>query len=325
MNCTARTLAIVAGLAALTNAAPSGAAGINWPNVPGKEVVLFYPGQSSYEWALTPATMSGADDFRRGKNCSDCHIGQEKDMGPQIVTGQPRTFKGVEKPGIEPAPIPGKPGAVPAVVKVANDGTSLYFHLDFTEGAQPDARQDPNYALKVTVMFDDGHVPEANRAGCWAACHEDLTGMPSAAGAQRSMYLPKSHAKLTRTGAGDTLAAPEQLAQLKADGYQLEYWQALLNPGQPARAATELVFDRRAPAPANVVAVQATQSGGAWSVTISRPLNAGAPFASIVAGEVYHVAFAIHAGHTASRFHYVSEERSLVLNSGNADLLAVRQ
>ena len=36
-------------------------------------------------------------------------------------------------------------------------------------------------------------------------------------------------------------------------------------------------------------------------------------------------AFAIHAGHTAHRFHYVSYERSLMLNSGTADLVAVKQ
>ena len=28
-------------------------------------------------------------------------------------------------------------------------------------------------------MFNDGKVPEANRGGGWAACHDDLTGMPA--------------------------------------------------------------------------------------------------------------------------------------------------
>ena len=318
----ATRLATWAGLGVLLAVAPADASGVNWSSVPGKPVVLFYPGQSSYEWALTPATMSGADDFRRGKNCGDCHIGKEKEMGPQIVDGQPRAFKTGALPGIEPAPIAGKPGAVAATVKVAHDEANLYVHLDFTEGAQPDARQDPAYATKVSVMFNNGKVPEANRAGCWAACHEDLTGMPSAAGAVRSMYLPKSHARLTRTGAGDTLAAPDQIARLQAEGYQLEYWLALLNPGQPARPATQIVFEKRAPAPGNVVTAQANWAGGAWSVTLGRPLNPGPPFSAIVAGTVYYVAFAIHAGHTANRFHYVSVERSLTLDGGNADLVA---
>ncbi len=318
-------LTAAAGLAAMLAGAGAQAAGINWSGVAGKQIVLFYPGQSSWEWALTPSDMSGAEDFRKGKDCGTCHIGEEKDMGPQIVTGKPRVFKTGEKPSIEPTPIPGKPGAISATVKVANDGTSLYVHLEFNEGAQPNAKQDPNYATKVTVMFDDGKVPEANRGGCWAACHDDLTGMPSAQGATRTMYLPRTHAKLTRHGAGDTLAAPDQLAKLKADGYHLEYWQALLNPGQPAKAANEIVFDKRTAVSPTVVTADATQTGGTWSVTLSRKLNAGPPFAAIVPGGTYHLAFAIHAGHTAHRFHYVSYERTLMLNSGNADLVAVKQ
>src|ERR1035437_7075024 len=79
---------VVAGLGALLGAAPAHAAGINWSSVPGKEVVLFYPGQSSREWALTNADMSGADDSKKGKDCAPCHIGEEKDLGPQIVTGK---------------------------------------------------------------------------------------------------------------------------------------------------------------------------------------------------------------------------------------------
>jgi cytochrome c-type protein NapC len=320
-----RQAATAAGIASLLAFSPAHAAGINWASVPGKDIVLFYPGQSSWEWALTASDMSGADDFRKGKDCAACHIGEEKDMGPQIVTGAPRVFKTGQKPSIEPTPIPGKPGAIPATVKVANDGTNLYVHLEFKEGTQPDARQDPQYATKVTVMFDDGKVPEANRGGCWAACHDDLTGMPSAQGATRTMYLPRTHAKLTRQGAGDTLAAADQLAKLKSDGYQLEYWQAQLNPGQPAKAANEIVFDKRATVSPTIVTAEATFANGAWSVTIGRPMNAAPPFSSIAPGATYHLAFAIHAGHTAHRFHYVSYERSLSVNGGSSDLVATKQ
>ena len=330
MNIAIKTFSAVAGLAAFLSAAPTQAAGIDWGSVTGKEVVLFYPGQASWEWALTPADMSGADDFRKGKNCDVCHIGQEKEMGAQIVTGQPRTFtpKGQPsfiKPPIEPTPIAGKPGFVAATVKVANDGTNLYVHLDFNEGSQPDARQDPAYATKVTVMFDDGKVPEANRGGCFAACHDDSAGMASAGGAARTMYLPRTRAKMTRQGGGDALADADKLAALKSDGYQLEFWQALLNPGQPAKARTEIVFDKRGESGPSIVSADATQSGGTWSVTISRPLNAAAPYTALVPGNTYYIGFAIHSGHTARRFHYVSYERTLAINSGNADLVAVKK
>ena len=306
------------GIAALLASVSAQAAGINWASVPGKDVVLFYPGQSSWEWALTPADMSGGEDFRKGKDCATCHIGEEKDMGPQIVTGTPRVFKTGEKPSIEPTPIAGKPGAVNATVKVANDGTDLYVHIEFAEGNQPNAGQDAANATKVTVMFNDGKVPEANRGGCWAA-------MPSASGATRTMYLPKTRAKLSRQGGGDTLADAAKLADLKSGGYQLEYWQAALNPGQPAKTETQIVFDKREAAASNIVTAEATQSGGTWSVTLKRPLAAAAPFSAITAGNTYYLAFAIHSGHTAKRFHYVSYERSFSLNDGKTDLVAVKQ
>ena len=51
------------------------------------------------------------------------------------------------------------------------------------------------------------------------------------------MYLPRTRAKLTRQGGGDALKGPDDLGKLRADGYQLEYWQAMMNPGQAPKAA----------------------------------------------------------------------------------------
>ncbi len=303
---------------ALLLAGPAFAA--DWAKVPGLDVTLFLPGQSSWEWALTTDSMSGAADFRKGKDCAVCHIGEEKDMGPQIAAGTPRQFKTGEKPPIEPEPVAGKPGAIQATVKVAREGANLLVHLDFAEGTQPDMHQDPATATTVTVMFNNGKVPEANRGGCWAACHDDQAGMPSAQGATRTMYLPKTRAKLTRQGGGDTLAAPDQLDGLRAAGYQLEYWQAQLNPGQPAKAVTQIVFDKRAPAPRNIVTAEATQAAGHWSVTLTRPLATGAPFTDLGTDAPYYLAFAIHTGHSAHRAHYVSYERVLQLSGDAATL-----
>jgi cytochrome c-type protein NapC len=298
---------------------------VDWVKVPGLEMTLFLPGQSSWEWALTAENMSGAADFRKGKDCAVCHIGEEKDMGPQIAAGTPRQFKTGEKPSIEPEPIAGKPGALQAMVKVAREGANLLVHVDFAQGQQPDVHQDPNAASTLTVMFNNGKVPEANRGGCWAACHDDLTGMPSAQGATRTMYLPKSRAKLSRQGGGDTLAASDQLDALHSSGYQLEYWQALLNPGQPAKTATQIVFDKRAPASRNVVTADATQTGDKWSVTLTRPIAAGAPFTDLAADTPYYLAFALHTGHSAHRGHYVSFERVLQLTADAATLSNPKQ
>ena len=317
---TRHILSALLGLSAAL-AAPPASAVVDWAAVKGQEVVLFYPGQSSYEWALTTSAMSGADGYRqRGKNCDICHIGEEEGMGQHLVTGKTRVFKTDEKPGIEPTPIAGKPGSIPAIVKLARDGDDLVVRVEFQEGSQPDAKQDPAFATKVTVMFNSAKVPEAVRAGCWAACHDDASLMPSAGAAERTKYLPNTRAKLTRQGGGDTLMPAADLARLKADGYLLEYWQARLNPGQPAQAARGTIFDKREQA-AGDVATEATYADGKWTVTLSRKLHPGAGQIDFAPGAPYQVSVAIHAGHTAKRFHYVSFERSLIFGAGKADFV----
>ena len=107
-------LCVVLGLGAPT------ALAIDWSGVPGKEVVLFYPGQASWEWALTQKDHSGNEKFRGGKNCKDCHSTEEKDMGAKIVSGKK----------LEPSPIAGKPGSLPVNIQTANDGERLYVRLE---------------------------------------------------------------------------------------------------------------------------------------------------------------------------------------------------
>ncbi len=301
------------------------AAGIDWSSVPGKDVVLFYPAQSSWEWALTADSMSGATKFtKEGKSCVDCHDGEEKTMGGHLVSGQPRVFKDGTKPSIEPTPIPGKPGSIVATVKFANDGTNLYVHLDVKDGTQPDAKQDPAAATKVTVMFSAAKTADVLRGGCFAACHDDMAGMPSAGGAMRTHYLGGTRAKLSRQGGGDALKPADELAKLKSAGYYLEDWQAKLNPGQPAQAGSFVVFDKR-DAAALPVTADATYANGTWSVTLVSKLSPGGDFVAFEAGKTYAVAFAVHDGHAARRFHYISLERTLAINSGSADFVAVKK
>ncbi|MDR3415603.1 MAG: ethylbenzene dehydrogenase-related protein [Nevskia sp.] len=298
-------------LAGATAVQPAQAAGIDWSGVKGQDINLFYPGQSSWEWVLTPADHSGAPNFKSGKDCRKCHTGDEPDMGKNLVSGKKN----------EASPIAGKPGSMTATVKFAHDASNLYVHLDFDTGTQPDAGQDKKFETKVTMMLNDGGVPEANRTTCWVGCHEDLTNMPGAGGASRTMYLMKSREKMSRQGGGDAKSADE-LAKLKAAGYYLEYDQARLNPGKPAAAESGTILDKREPIADNKVTAEATGDKGHWSVTIARPLHAGGVYKDIVPGKTYTVGFAVHAGHTEGRFHYVSFERTLVLDSGAADFVA---
>ncbi len=287
---------------------------IDWSRIRGEDIMLFHPGQISWEWIMTDGDHPCAPFFRAGtKACADCHTGMENEFGSHLVTA--RDF--------EPTPIPGKPPYVVVNVKFAHDGESLYTRFKFDPGRQPDARMDRQYETKIALMFDDGRVPEATRAGCWGACHEDSTSMPAANGEQTTLYLSRSRQRMSRQGGLGIRSRPE-LEQLRDAGYFMEYWQAKLNRGDRAVAVDGIVLDRREVMSQPVVAAVGTHRDGVWTVTLSRRLNQGAPYTRIRPGRTYTFGIALHAGHTADRFHYVSFEKTFALNSGRADFIAVR-
>ncbi len=284
---------------------------VDWTRVAGKDMVLLYPARMSWELLLTQFDHSGANKFREGKNCRGCHENDAQASGELLVADK----------NSEPSPIAGKPGFVKANVKAAHDAERIYIRIEFDPGKQPDAGMDKDFATKVAVMLDDGKVLEAGRAGCWAACHDDLARMPSGADHDTTKYLARSRVAMTRTGGAQIKPAPD-LAQARAEGAYLEYWQARLNSGAAPQVAAGTVLEKREELTPPMVAVEASETGGKWAVVFSRKLIAGAPYKDIVPGKTYAIGFSIHAGHTSKRFHYVSFEKTLTLDKGPADLVA---
>jgi len=297
--------------------APVLAQGIDWDSVEGKEITLFYPGQGSWEWTLTKSDHSGATKFRQGKNCSECHEGEEQSMGNLIVSGQK----------LEPQPIERKRGFIPVNVKVAHDGENFYMRLKWTEqGKDGFPAMDSKYETKVTVMFDDGEIAEATRAGCWGTCHDDATGMASNSGADLPKYLSKSREKNTRTGGGTNYKPDAEIAGLAASGVFLEYWQARLNHDQAPVAVDGHILKSRDENAAPAVSVSSQYNHGQWTVVFSRPMSVDGDFRkTITQGKTYSFGIAIHEAHAAKRFHHVSFDYTFVLNSGEADLVAPRR
>lgn len=292
---------------------PFKAYAVDWARVSGKDIVLFYPAQMSWEMLLTQSDHSGAGKFREGKNCAGCHEGEEKASG-KLLVGDKST---------EPTPIAGKPGFIMANVKTAHDGERLYVRVEFDPGQQPDAGMDKEFATKIAVMIDDGKVPEAARAGCWATCHDNLTRMPSSGSGETTKYLTRSRVSMSRTGGGQIKPVAE-LDKIRAEGGFLEYWQARLNPGKPAVVVDGTILEKRAENATPAVTADASQNGGKWTVVFSRKMAAGAPYKNFASGKAYTIGVSLHAGHAAHRFHYVSLEKTLTVDTGKADFVAAR-
>lgn len=293
---------------------PIVASALDWSGVPEREVVLFYPGQASWEWALTEKDHSGAPKFREGKNCSGCHDGEQADIGATIVSGKK----------LEPAPIAGKPGHLALKVQVAHDADRLHFRLRWKSGPASGDKLDPKYASRVTVMLGDAAVKEAPRAGCWASCHDDAKGMASAAAdSKMTKYLGSSRAKLSRQGGGEALKPDADQKALQDAGAFLQYWQAGLNPDQAAQASSGWILDARHRHDPAITMADAQFANGEWTVDLSGPLkDNGLGKKMYEAGKTYAVGFAIHDDFTDHRFHHVSLEHSLVIDSGTADFVA---
>ena len=300
--------AAVIGLTMIVNA-PVGA--VDWAKVPGKDITLFYPAQMSWELLLTQKEHSGADKFREGKDCRQCHEGEEAASGKLLVTDK----------DFEHAPIAGKPGSVKATVKAAHDADSLHLRIEFAPGTQPDAGMDKEFAAKVAVMLDDGKVAEATRGGCWGACHDDAARMASAGDSETTKYLTRSRVKMTRTG-GPEIKPADELQKIRDAGGFIEYWQAKLNPGAAPVFVEGTVLEKRQENAASAVSGTATFENGVWAVEFVRKLNAGAGHKTFAPGQTYTLGFSIHAGHAAKRYHYISLEKTLVLDQGSADFVA---
>jgi cytochrome c-type protein NapC len=312
-----------AALAAGFMVAASPAMAVDWSAVEGKSITLFSPGQASFEWVMTQTDHSGAGRFREGRNCMHCHDGEQKDIGNLIVAAEGRGAR------LEPKPMAaqGKPGTIDLDVKTAHDDERLYIQLKWNEVTYGGDKMDPDNAARVTVMLDDGTVREATRAGCWGACHDDAIGMASAqAGADLTKYLFASRSSVARSGGGENHKPDAEIQDLLAKGMYLEYWQARLNHGQPAKAVEGYILDKRHETDVTQVSADAQFADGAWTVVLSRPLKAGnAQHKDIVAGKSYNVGFAVHNHHTDHRFHHVSLEYTLALDQGDASLIAKKQ
>ena len=290
---------------------------IDWNKAEAKQVTLFYPGQASWEWILTKSNHGGAKNFRKGKGCRECHQDEEKDMGNLIVSGKK----------LEPDPISDKRGSVDVAVKTAYDDSKFYIQLSWKETGKTVKNKMAKDQSKVTILFDDGHVSSVKRGGCWAACHDDATHMPSAEhGKNLSIYLSKSRTKITRKGGGENYKSAEKLDKLLANGFFAEYWQAKLNQDKAVKAIDAYILDKRHENKSPEVGVVAELKNGLWTVELSRKLMPNMPHTkNIVSGKEYAFGLAIHDEYSHGRHHHVSFNHTFALDQGKADFIAIKQ
>jgi hypothetical protein len=233
---------------------------IDWTKIPSTSVMLFYPGQSSYEWlhGNDHGKGKGAKAVREGGSCIKCHEGDERAMGDRIVKGGP----------LEPTPVKGKNGALELRVQAAYDEKNAYFRFQWkTQNPYPgtehqylrfdgkewkvygypkldqvvrESKEPGIYEDRLTMMIDDGKVPGFGRQGCWLTCHDGERDMPRPVSKEQASanallgalkksdlrkYLPSTRQDPAKWETGKSL---EEIAKIKAMGafVDLIQWRA---------------------------------------------------------------------------------------------------
>jgi hypothetical protein len=274
--------AVIGAIATL--AAGNAAASPDWSKAAPVKLTLFYPGQSSLEWVMDRAEHSAVPDIvEKNRSCAKCHTGDANEVGDKIVKGQP---VGHKKASIEPKPIPGKAGHVPALLQVAHDGNKIWFRIEWESPKPAGAKMDAKNEVKATIMFDGGGtVDGANLNGCWSACHDDLRSMRTAKDDKKTKYIKDAN-----------------LAGGKF--YDLIQWKS----GKGEKPVDGHVVDRRVmEGGKSLVKAEGKKEGGKWVVTFERDLAAKGPGDhAIVPGKMYNFGVAVHEGFSNARYHYVS-------------------
>lgn len=274
-------IALGIGLVSPSTSAATTPDKINWSAVPKSEIPLFYPGQATQQWMLSPAHKQGAKGVRDGKNCQTCHKDEVAELGEAIVGGA----------DLEPEPLPGKAGSIKATVQAAYDKEYLYlkaswpakdpgmFHeyLVYRDGkwetyASHRANKDVkagkakvSYEDRFSVMLgnNDGAVANFESQGCWVTCHNSMRNMPHAPkaeeveahpvlgkdGLKRSdirKYLGETRTVMDDAGGWDKVKDKAALDALMAKGAFLDLWQWRGNRSNPMqRADDSFVFQYR--------------------------------------------------------------------------------
>ena len=248
--------AAVVGVAALLAAPPQAIAAPpgDWSKVPAATVKLFYPGQSAYEWLLSPEHKRADKQVADGRACTTCHEKEEADLGNLLVSGKK----------LEPTAIAGKNGVMDLGVQAAFDADTLYLRFRWkTNMNRPgyvhgylrfdgekwtayggprsdkevrEAKQPPYYEDRLAIMLDDGKVPLFDKQGCWLTCHNGMADMPGEATRDQIAKHPlfgdagtkagdiRKYLGLTRADprTWDKTKSAEEIAKLKADGAFLD-------------------------------------------------------------------------------------------------------
>ena len=344
-NTEADVNAVAVTVSAPTPAAAGGGAqagmDVDWSKAGGRDITLFYPGQTSMEWVLNGRDHGGSRAFvKSGDTCASCHDKEAAAMGEKMVTGEKA----------EPTPIEGKRGSIPVSVKATHDDANLYLRFEwedtehapvpFVEGG----KMDPDNPMKIAVMLAGDDLKYAKEAGCWGTCHHDTRTMPDTPESLDGHEL----ASVLNLEAGITKYVQESRTKIEVKGRRGKKrggWDQLKPEADNQAAVSErmvmdllrynsgngevedgYIYDQRVMQGGKGFEATGRKENGYWIVEMKRALAAdGTGDISLSTDQAYNFGFAIHDDFSNARFHHVSLGYRLGFDDPEADLNSQRQ
>src|SRR3990172_9171421 len=176
---------------ALSNLAAT-AAEVDWTKVETKNIKVFYPGVTSWEFLGDQDHGTGAAPVKTLKKaCAECHVGDtgEYDINAdKIIGGELKRAK--SKQVLEPEGLAGAKGFKDVALQVAYDADNLYLRSQWPGSgasvADPALAEDDK-ADRISFQIAD-KIKTFGMYGCYITCHDDEEDMPENRGNEVTLY-----------------------------------------------------------------------------------------------------------------------------------------
>lgn len=296
------------------------AAPADWSDVDAKSIVLFYPGQSTYDWLLSETHKKGYQKVPAGARCIKCHEEEEEDFGDSLIDQS------------ELEAIADKSGSIEMDIQAAYDSTNLYLRIQWEgDSGGSSEKQDA-----LAIMIDDGSVDRFDKQGCWLTCHNGMPDTDNEVGADAVAAHPlfsgkkevKKYLSQSRTAdveSWDKTKSAADIAALRSSGVFLDLiqWKA----GDNKAVDGSILEYRNEDAGQDVTVLESSFEDDVYTVVLQRKLNTGHPKEDKImkAGGVYTLGIAVHDDNVDKRFHQTAFPFSLGLGADEADLMAAEQ
>jgi DmsE family decaheme c-type cytochrome len=257
-----------------------------------RRVALFFPGQSDSHWLLTE--HPGAQPLRQGRNCQQCHRGEEAAMARKLSGDAGSNMREL-------------------AVSFAKDASTLTLTLSW---------QGPMHDTDIALMWGDHNSEAFRRGGCFAACHNDMEGMSRDRGAHIDKYLMASRAQQQRIGQPAIIRGDAELEQMLAQGHFVELWRIKLGATSAPKVETATVLAGLDWHSDSILDGVSSYQNGRWTVTLKRPLQGGTGYKDFVPEQKYTLGIALHGDDNPGARHWISLPLTMSLNGDDTDFIA---